>query len=101
MNKQELKKDMTLYEFASFMMSQFERFEEKITIEMRTGFAEINLKLAGNESRLYSLEKGTGEIKDIVVRIDRDNKARLEILEDRTVVLKKTIEKELDTKIAW
>lgn len=101
MHEQELKKDMTLYEFASFMMSQFERFEEKITVEMRTGFAEINLKLAGHESRLCSLEKGMGEIRDTVVRIDRDNKARLEILEDRTVVLKKTIEKELGTKIAW
>lgn len=101
MKKPKLKKDMTVYDLAVFMTNYFDKSQDSLMLEMRTGFAEVNPRLAEHDLRFCSLEKEVGSIKDVAEKIDRNNKTRLGIVEDRTVVLKKVIEKELDAKVSW
>lgn len=101
MKKPKLKKDMTVYDLAVFMTDYFDKSQDSLMLGMRTGFAEVNLRLAEHDLRFCSLEKEVGSTKDVVEKIDRNNKARLGILEDRTVVLKKVTENKLGARVAW
>lgn len=101
MHEQELKKDMTVYDLAIMMMAGFDRIENKLRLEMRTGFAESGLKFAQIEVQLCKAENERRELKSNIENLKEQNQTRIEIVEDRTFVLKKTIEKELNTKIAW
>ncbi len=57
------------------------------------------------DHRINQLEDSLrGEIREVRDRLDRmesRHEKRLDKVEDRTVILKKAVEKGLDTKIAW
>lgn len=108
MEEKDLKKDMTVYDLAIMMCNGFERLETSLRSDMKTGFleadkkfAEINLRFADVNLRFDRMDRDHQELLGCIKTVELQNKVRLEILEDRTVVLKKVIEKELDTKIAW
>ena len=74
---------MTVYDLAVMMMKRFDRLRS----DMEFGFAKMNQRFNAMDDRLDHLE--------------RNHRARIEIVEDRTVVLKKEIEKGFSKKISW
>ncbi len=101
MTTKDFKKEMTVNELAVLMREGFERLENSLRLEMRTGFGKVDQRFADVDLQLCRAEKERTGLKEDLKHLKLQNNTRLEIIEDRTVVLKKTLEKELDVKVAW
>ena len=103
--------EMTVYDLANLMMGQFESFRnvmdqrfQQVDIrfeQVDARFEQVGARFEQIDRRFEQIDRRLEQFDEKIDSLKENYGAKIDILDHRTMVIKRTLQDELDTKVSF
>ena len=103
--------EMTVYDLANLMMGQFESFRnvmdqrfQQVDIrfeQVDARFEQVDARFEQIDRRFEQIDRRLEQFDEKIDSLKENYGAKIDILDHRTMVIKRTLQDELDTKVSF